>query len=53
MSHCKKNSVRNTAIGKRWVFSDSERSTFQECGPSPRVSAMAMECGEVGLLWAG
>ena len=28
MSHCK-NSVRDTAIGKRWICSDSERSTLQ------------------------
>ena len=27
MSHCKKNSVRDKAIGKRWICSDSERST--------------------------
>ena len=34
MSHCK-NSVRDTEIGKRWICSDSERSTL--C----RVWAMA------------
>ena len=29
----KKNSVRDTVIGKRWICSDLERSTLQECGP--------------------
>ena len=27
-SHWKKNSVRDTVIGKRWICSDSERSTL-------------------------
>ena len=27
------NSVRDTVIGKRWICSDLERSTLQECGP--------------------
>ena len=27
MSHCKKNLVRHKAVGKRWICSDSERST--------------------------
>ena len=53
MSHCKKSSVRNTAIGKGWICLDAERSTLQDCGPSLRASAMDMECGEVGFLWAG
>ena len=41
MSH-NKNSVRDREIGKRWICSDSERSTHQECGPSQR--GVAMEC---------
>ena len=28
-----KNSVRDTVIGKRWICSDLERDTLQECGP--------------------
>ena len=28
-----KNSARDTATGKRWICSDLERSTLQECGP--------------------
>ena len=35
MSHCK-NSMRDTAVGKRRIYSDSERGTLQECGPSQR-----------------
>ena len=27
------NSVRDTVIGTRWICSDLERSTLQECGP--------------------
>ena len=39
MSHCK-NSVRDKAIGKRWICLDSERSILQERGPSQRGVAM-------------
>ena len=41
MSHYKKNSARDIAIGKRWICSDSERSTLH------RVSVVAVECGVV------
>ena len=34
MSHCKENSVRGTAMDKRWICWGLERSTLQECGPS-------------------
>ena len=27
MSHCRKNSVIDKVIGKKWIYSDSERST--------------------------
>ena len=27
MPHCRKNSVRDNVIGKKWIYSDSERST--------------------------
>ena len=43
------NSVRDTAISKRWICSDLERSTVQECGPLQRVSAVAMECDVVSF----
>ena len=44
MSHCK-NSVGDTVIGKRWICSDSERSTLCGCGPLQRASVSAMEYG--------
>ena len=28
MSHCRKNSLRDKVIGKKWVYSDTERSTL-------------------------
>ena len=28
MSHCRKNPVRDKAIGENWIYSDSERSTL-------------------------
>ena len=35
MSHCRKNSVRDTVIGKRWIYSDTEGSPLhRQCGPS-------------------
>ena len=36
MSHHRKNSVRDKAIGKKWIY--LERNTPQtECGPSQKV----------------
>ena len=29
MSHCRKNSVRDKVIGKKWIYSDIESSTLQ------------------------
>ena len=29
MFHCGKNSVRDKVIGKKWIYSDKERSTLQ------------------------
>ena len=46
MSHHKKNSVRDTVIGKKWIYSDSERSTLH------RVWAIAQhEC--IYEMWCG
>ena len=42
MSHCK-NSVRDIAIGKRWIFSDSERTTLHRVWAITEESAVAME----------
>ena len=52
MSHCK-NSIRHTEIGKRWICLDSKRSTFSGCGPSQRVSSLAMECGVASFFELG
>ena len=49
MSHCK-NSVRDTAISKRWICADSERSTDHRMWAITEGSAVAMECG--GLVFA-
>ena len=47
MAHCKKNSVRDTAIGERWVCSDLERSIVH------RMWAIkGDECGGQGM-WYG
>ena len=44
MSHCKV-SVRDTAIGKRWLCSDSESSTLRKVWAITEESASAMEGG--------
>ena len=42
MSHHRKNSVTDKVIGKKWIYSDTERSTLQtECGPSQSTNAAA------------
>ena len=54
MSHCK-NSVRDTMIGNRWICSDLERGTIQECGPLQSGVpwqwnvVWVMECGVVSF----
>ena len=45
MSHFQ-NSVRDTAIGKRWICLDSERSTLHRVWAITKVSVVAME-----LVW--
>ena len=52
MSHCK-NSVRDTVIGKRWICSDSERSTLHRVWAITEESAGAMECGVASFLELG
>ena len=45
-SHHKKNSVRDIVIGKKWIYSDSERSTLH--------SVWAIAEAECGLeMWRG
>ena len=53
MFHCRKNSVTDKVIGKKCIYSDTERSTLQtECGPLQRVSA-APDFGVVGFCRLG
>ena len=47
MSHYKKNSARDIAIGKRWICSDSERSTLHKVWAITEETAVTMECGVV------
>ena len=44
MSHYK-NPVRDAVIGKRWICSDSDRSTLHRVWAITEESAAAMECG--------
>ena len=39
MSHCRNNLVRDKGIGKKWVYSDTERSTLhRQCEPLQRAN---------------
>ena len=46
MSHCRKNSVRDKVISKKWIYSDTEISTLhrQECEPLERVNETTKCC---------
>ena len=54
MSHRRKNSVRDKVIGKKWIYSDSERNTFrrQSVGLRRGPSATA-KCGVVSFYRLG
>ena len=39
MARCRKNSVRDKVIGKKWAYSDTEHSAQTEGGPSRRATA--------------
>ena len=45
MSHHRKNSVRDKVMGKKWIYSDSERSTLHRVWAITEESAVGMECG--------
>ena len=47
------NSMRDTAIGKRWICLDSERSTLHRVWAITEESAVAMECGVVSFCGLG
>ena len=52
MSHCRKNSVRDKVIGKKWIY--REKHTQQtECGPFQKAGAAVVETlhrQECGLM---
>ena len=43
MCHCK-HSVRDTAIGNRWIYSDSEKSTCQRVWAIAEETEVGVEC---------
>ena len=55
MSHCRKNSVRDKMIGKKWTYSDTERSTLcrVQAITEGYSSGPKMWCGKFLFLWAG
>ena len=51
MSHCRKNSLRDKVIGKKWVYSDTERSTLhRQCEPLQRAN-VAVKCSVVASFY--
>ena len=48
MFHCK-NPVTDTAIGKRWICSESEKSTCHKVWAIAEKTEVAMECGVVSF----
>ena len=60
MSNHRKNSVRDKVIGKKWIYSDTERSTFHrvwtitesECGPEI-WHAQFLQGGQLHTLMSG
>ena len=52
MSHCRKNSVRDKVIGKKWVYYKREtHSTDRGWAVSEDEGGLEIWCGE--LLWLG
>ena len=41
MSHCRKNSVRDKVIGKKWIYLERKPLHRQEYGPSRKVRAVS------------
>ena len=50
MSHHRKNSVRNNVIGKKWIYSDSERSILHRVYAVPSTSQRARAAVKCGLV---
>ena len=52
MSRHRKNSVRDKVIGKKWIYSDSEKSTLQRQSVG-QCRGWVEECGLVNVAWLG
>ena len=52
MSHHMKNSVRDTVIGKKWIYLERDTLHVQACRLSQRANA-ASECGVVSFYGLG
>ena len=53
VSHCRKNSVRDKVIGKKWILFREKHYLQTVCEPSQRVSAVALKCGVVSYYGLG
>ena len=54
MSHHRKNSVRDEVMGKKWIYSDSKRSTLHRVWAIAEGSAAAwLQCGMVSFYGLG
>ena len=52
MSHHRKNSVSDKVVDKKWIYSDTERSTLhRQCEPLQKASAAAAKCGMVSFFY--
>ena len=53
LSYRRKNSVRDKVIGKKWILFREKHTPQTECGPSQRVSAVALKCGVISFYELG
>ena len=52
MSRHRKNTVRDKVIGKKWIYSDSERNTLhRQCRPSQKVRVALGEMNSIDRVW--
>ena len=53
MSHCRKNSMRNKVIGKKWIHLERNTLHSQECGPTQRAALAVSVSGVVSFYGLG
>ena len=53
MSHRRKNSVREKVIGKKWIYSDTERSTLHRQSVGHHGGNVALKFGEASFYRLG